>query len=195
VKAFSPTGMMVKGFFGAVYAPFLFGAAQTFGNPDGAASGGGAWAAGGASPYGPNQGGNPNPPIANAVYAVAGGLSHLDTSEPGGSVSNPQITIAGGRAVVSQWAVTQFPPLPGAPVQTLLFLIVEASDGQTITQADLVAFKFAWPYTHAPVNLTGAGATSFSFAAPNAEWQYDLTGLFAMTDTANHDVALGLTTI
>jgi hypothetical protein len=49
VKAFSPAGMAVKGFFG-------YGA-RTLGNPDGALKGGGAYAAGGASPFGPDQGG------------------------------------------------------------------------------------------------------------------------------------------
>lgn len=210
-RGFSPAGQVVKAFFGGTYPPFNFvdaaalglqgflgnpalGGLQGFGNPDGGGSGGGAWAAGGPSPYGPNQGGAVNPPIANAIYAVSGGQSHLDTSGVGGSISNPQLTIAGGGGRVANWAVTQFPALPGAPVQTLLFFTI-ASDGQVIAQPDLVSLKFNWPYTGGGlVSLTGAGATAFSFATPNAQWQYDLTGLFAMTDTANHSIPLGIVT-
>jgi hypothetical protein len=53
VKAFSPAGMAVKAFFG-------YGA-KTFGNPDGALTGGGAYAAGGPNPMGPDQMGAANP--------------------------------------------------------------------------------------------------------------------------------------
>src|ERR1700745_2187964 len=48
-KSFSPAGMAVKAYYGR--------GARTFGNPDGAVSGGGAYAQGGANPNGPNQGG------------------------------------------------------------------------------------------------------------------------------------------
>lgn len=49
MKQFSPAGMAVKGFFGL--------RSKSFGNPDGAATGGGAYAKGGANANGPNQGG------------------------------------------------------------------------------------------------------------------------------------------
>ncbi len=49
MKAFSPAGMAVKAFYG--------GGARSIGNPDGASSGGGAYARGGANANGPNQGG------------------------------------------------------------------------------------------------------------------------------------------
>lgn len=55
-KSFSPAGMAVKAYYGL--------GARTFGNPDGAHSGGGAYAAGGANPNGPNQGGGGvGPPV------------------------------------------------------------------------------------------------------------------------------------
>jgi hypothetical protein len=49
MKAFSPAGMAVKALFGYT--------ARTFGNPDGALTGGGAYVSGGANANGPNQGG------------------------------------------------------------------------------------------------------------------------------------------
>jgi hypothetical protein len=56
MKSFSPAGMATKAYYGL--------GARTFGNPDGARSGGGAWTGvtgpqrdGGANPNGPNQGG------------------------------------------------------------------------------------------------------------------------------------------
>jgi hypothetical protein len=51
VKSFSPAGAATKAYFGL--------GARTFGNPDGATRGGGAYAAGGANLNGPNQGGGP----------------------------------------------------------------------------------------------------------------------------------------
>lgn len=61
MKSFSPAGMATKAYYGL--------GARTFGNPDGARSGGGAYAAGGANPDGPQQGGN-NPPIPPAGNQV-----------------------------------------------------------------------------------------------------------------------------
>jgi hypothetical protein len=67
VKSFSPAGMAIKAYFGL--------GARTFGNPDGALKGGGAYAAGGNNPNGPNQGGGgatPNLIIrSNAVPQIA----------------------------------------------------------------------------------------------------------------------------
>lgn len=63
--------MATKGLFGysrdrTTFQPVArgssLGGAQTFGNPDGAVSGGGAYAKGGDSPNGPNQGGGGGPP-------------------------------------------------------------------------------------------------------------------------------------
>lgn len=49
MKSFSPAGAATKAYYGL--------GARTFGNPDGALSGGGAYARGGDNPNGPNQGG------------------------------------------------------------------------------------------------------------------------------------------
>lgn len=61
-KNFSPAGMATKDYFGL--------GARVFGNPDGATKGGGAYAAGGDNPNGPNQGGGPGsgPPPINFNY-------------------------------------------------------------------------------------------------------------------------------
>lgn len=55
MKSFSPAGMAAKGLFG--YDRTTGIGAKTFGNPDGAIRGGGAYAAGGPNPNGPDQGG------------------------------------------------------------------------------------------------------------------------------------------
>ena len=74
MKSFSPAGMASKALFGysrelAAASNGLHGGAQTFGNPDGATRGGGAYAAGGASPNGPNQGGGGGgPSVWSEVY-------------------------------------------------------------------------------------------------------------------------------
>lgn len=52
MKSFSPAGAATKAFYGL--------GARTFGNPDGATRGGGAYARGGANINGPDQGGGPH---------------------------------------------------------------------------------------------------------------------------------------
>jgi hypothetical protein len=73
VKAFSPAGMGVKGFFG-------YGA-KTFGNPDGNTSGNGQWAAGG--------GGSPTPPPGTLPVTV--GRNYLDGTLNGIAVRLSQL--------------------------------------------------------------------------------------------------------
>lgn len=75
MKSFSPAGAATKAYYGL--------GARTFGNPDGARTGGGAYAAGGANPNGPNQGGGGSPPLTPTFTIDAG-------PGPGGSVGYGQ---------------------------------------------------------------------------------------------------------
>lgn len=59
--SFSPCGCAIKSYYGL--------GARTFGNPDGALTGGGAYAAGGDNPDGPNQGGGPGGGFAFTIFA------------------------------------------------------------------------------------------------------------------------------
>jgi hypothetical protein len=71
VKSFSPAGMTQKGYFGR--------GARSFGNPDGATRGGGAYAAGGANPNGPNQGGGGATPTLVITAGSGGGTGYEQT--------------------------------------------------------------------------------------------------------------------
>lgn len=74
MRAYSPTGMMVKGFFGTVYPPFNWNiAAQTFGNPSGAGSGYGSTGGGAWTPSGPPQ--IPTIPPSLGTFTVGGPVS------------------------------------------------------------------------------------------------------------------------
>lgn len=85
MKAFSPAGMAVKAFYGH--------GARTFGNPDGAQSGGGAYADGGASPNGPNQGGGSGGgggQFSGVLLLTAGPFGFGDGVLTGGPDPNPE---------------------------------------------------------------------------------------------------------
>lgn len=74
MKSFSPAGAATKAFYGL--------GARTFGNPDGAQRGGGAYSAGGANANGPNQGGG----ASSSVLSVLISQDYLFTDPDGNGV-------------------------------------------------------------------------------------------------------------
>jgi hypothetical protein len=104
LKSFSPAGMATKALFGYSRDRTTFAAgvgAKTFGNPDGAVSGGGAYGTGGASPNGPKQGGDvPNgggghPPAFNWT-------SRTSPTAPGATIVGAAVSDTGTTLIVDE---------------------------------------------------------------------------------------------
>ncbi len=112
MKSFSPAGAATKAYYGL--------GARTFGNPDGARRGGGAYAAGGANINGPNQGGGGSPPAGAWTFSTSAAALAVD-----GNGFNPSmIAFGAGRfvAAASPTAITSadggvnWATVPAAPI-------------------------------------------------------------------------------
>lgn len=123
MKMFSPAGMANKGFYGGPGWPqggdpagggrsgwgsgslsggYAFANFGTFGNPDGATIGGGAWSQAGNNPNGPNQGGGGPPPTPPLVFTQTNGLNSTGPlqfsgySGDGSGFYKPVVALNGG---------------------------------------------------------------------------------------------------
>lgn len=163
MKAFSPAGMAVKAFYGyaldGTYAPVPGSGVKTLGNPDGATSGGGAYAAGGPSPQGPNQSGRFPPVAPTLALTIAANHLAADASGAGVKLSSLMtsaqltawlagtygaLTLAGtGSPGPGYWVIAGKAGLAGGGGQALAGLIIDQVPATPVTiTIDLTLLRF-----------------------------------------------------
>jgi hypothetical protein len=163
--------MANKGYYGK--------GAKTFGNPDGAVSGGGAYGAGGDNPDGPDQGGGGPPPPASS-WTSCTTVNIVSTGLYGGGDDGYWVQSTYGLATGCPGAMdSTFGPLPGAtiagaPVVALAFTsadwlgnpaIIVAVQG-AIPQNSFTSVKFQTNADATPEIYASASAQAFSQANP-----------------------------
>lgn len=148
MKSFSPAGMATKAYYGL--------GARTFGNPDGARRGGGAYAAGGANPNGPDQGGGPipPPPVGQVIFQML-----VDATNSSGPYDQPNNT-----SLIDGVTTAPIPSPVGAPNLGALSANPININGLPIVVLGSVGVGPIWYYTLClPASLTQDFWTDITF--------------------------------